>query len=149
VNAAAPVSAGLLANRDGDVAALTAYREGAPDPIVIVARAVLVALQNGRALVEPSRAVRARWAELLGDVRSDSAACPLADGLIQQHVIAAHEAGLILGRQTNLHRHINTLIEHDIIKPHRDYRTRNMTWRVQEVLDLLDEYAEHAGRRRH
>ena len=34
-----------------------------------------------------------------------------------------------------------------IVKPNQDYRTRNMTWRAQEVLDLLDEYAARAGRR--
>jgi Fic family protein len=148
VNAAAPVSAGLLAARERYIDALTAFRQGIPDQIVsVVARAALVAVDNGRALVEASRAVHERWANLLGDVRSDSAAHPLADGLIQHPVITAREAGEILGRTTNLHRHINTLVEHGILKSHQDYRTRNMTWRAQEVLDLLDEYAERAGRR--
>ena len=150
MNAVAPVSAGLLADRDGYVAALTASREGDPDRIVsVVARAAIVAVQIGRALVEASRAVRARWAELLRDVRSDSAAHRLADGLIQHPAITAGEAGRILGRTTNVHRHINTLADHGILKPHADYRTRNMIWRAQDVLDLLDKYAESAGRRRH
>jgi predicted transcriptional regulator len=91
--------------------------------------------------------VRARWAQLLSDVRSDSAVHRLADGLIQHPVITAREAARILGRTTNLHRHINTLTEHGIVKPHQDHRTRNMTWRAQEVLDLLDQYASRAGRR--
>lgn len=147
-NAAAPVSAGLLADREGYIGALTAYRRGDPDTIVgVVARAALKAVQNGRLLVEGSRAVRARWALVLRDVRSDSAAHRLADGLIRHPVITTHEAAQILGRKTNLHRHINTLTEHGILRPHQDYRTRDMTWRAQEVLDLLDQYAAEAGRR--
>ena len=149
INAAAPVSAGLLADRDGYISGLTAFRLGMPDEIVgVVARAALVAVENGRSLVEASRSVRAAWGDLMSDVRSDSAAHRLADGLIQHPVITVREAGSILGRRTNLHRHIDMLVEHGILKPHQDHRTRNMTWRAQEVLDLLDEYAERAGRRR-
>jgi hypothetical protein len=82
VNAAAPVSAGLLADRDGYIAALTGFRAGKPDEIVsVVARAALVAVQNGRALVEANRAVRAGWAHTLRSVRSDLAAHRLATSL--------------------------------------------------------------------
>ena len=91
VNAAAPVSAGLLAEREGYIESLTAFRAGDPNRFVsAVARAVLVAVANGRGLVEASRAVRARWADELADIRSDSAVHRLADGLIQHPVITAH-----------------------------------------------------------
>ncbi len=149
INAAAPISAGLLANRDQYIDALGRYRDGEPDDIVgVVARAALVAVANGRTLVQTTRQLRNRWADQLASVRSDAAAHRLADGLIQQPVITAREAGRILGRSTNVHRAINTLVEYGILVPRQDYRTRDMTWRAQEVLDLLDEYAERAGRRR-
>ena len=149
MNAAAPVSAGLLAERERYIEALGRYRDGEPDDIVaVVARAALAAVHNGRDLVEASREVRARWADMLSDVRTDSAAHNLADGLIQHPVITAREAGHILNRDSNVHRPIKTLVDHGILIPRQDHRTRNMTWRAQEVLDLLDDYAERAGRRR-
>lgn len=148
-HAAAPVSSGLLAEREAYFDALTEYRKGCPDNIVgVVSRAALRAVSNGRALVVASHAVRARWGEILKHIRSDSATHRLADGLIQQPVITSREAQQILGRTTNVHRHIADLVDHGILRPHQDYRTRNMTWRAQEVLDLLDDYAERAGRRR-
>ena len=148
VHAAAPVSSGLLADREAYFDALTRFRGGAPDDIVgVVSRAALRAVSNGRSLVAASHTVRAQWAEQLRDVRADSATHRLADGLIQQPVITSREAQQILGRTTNVHRHIADLVDHGILRPHQDYRTRNMTWRAQEVLDLLDDYAERAGRR--
>ena len=148
-NSAAPVSAGLLADRGNYIAALTAYREGAPDRIVsIVARAALLAVANGRDLVDRCRVVRADWSARLRDIRSDSAAHRLADGLIQHPVVTAKDATRILGGATNVHRHLNLLVERGVLKPRQDHRTRKMTWRAQDVLDLLDEYAERAGRRR-
>jgi Fic family protein len=148
VNAAAPVSAGLLVDRENYISALTAYRHGDPDRIVtIVARAALLAAANSRELVDRCRAVRAAWAVRLGGIRSDSAVHRLADGLVQHPVVTARDAGRILGGASNVHRHLRTLVERGVVRPRQDHRTRDMTWRAQDVLDLLDEYAGKAGRR--
>ena len=149
VNAAAPVSAGLLADRESYIAALTAYRRGEPDRIVsVVARAALLAVANGRDLVDRCRTVRAAWAVRLGDIRSDSAVHRLTDGPVQHPVVSARDARRILGGATNVHPHLNTLVGRGVLTPRQDHRTRDMTWRAQDVLDLLDAYAERPGRRR-
>ena len=57
-----PVSAGLLADTDGYIAALTAYRQGDVTPIVErFAEASARATANGRQLVAELRAIRESW----------------------------------------------------------------------------------------
>ena len=144
-----PVSSGLLTDTDGYVAALTSYRTGDIEPIVsCVARASLVGVHNGRALVADLEAVRAGWEEKLPRLRSHSGARTLASGLLRYPVISAHAAREIVGVSKNEHRHIDALVELGILQPHQDYATRNRTWRAQEVLDALDRYAQRGGRRR-
>jgi Fic family protein len=144
-----PVSLGLLTDTAGYVEALTRYREGDVAPIVsTVARASLVGVDNGYALVADLRTVRERWDEQLTGVRSDSGARRLASGLFRFPVISAVEARIILGSARNEHRHIAVLVDRGILRPHRDYRTRNQTWRAQDVLDALDRYSRRGGRQK-
>lgn len=146
-----PVSAGLLSDTKGYFAALTAYREGDAHPIIsTVARATLLGVANGRALVDDLTAVREGWQERLAGIRTDSGARRLADGLLRYPVVSVQEARTILGASPgqNVHRHIDTLVERQILKPHQDHKTRNQNWRAPDVLDALDGYAERAGRRR-
>jgi Fic family protein len=144
-----PVSSGLLADTDGYFAALTSYRAGDIEPIVAcVARAALVGVDNGRALVADLEDVRATWDKKLVGFRSDAGARVLARGLIHQPVISAAEARSILGVSNNEHRHIPALVEAGILKAHQDFKTRNMTGRAQDVLDALDRYSTRGGRRR-
>lgn len=143
-----PVSSGLLTDTQGYFEALTQYRAGDIGPIVAcVARASLVGVANGRALVANLEAVQRHWEEQLTGVRSDSGARRLARGLLGYPVISAVQAREILGGAKNVHRHIDVLVERDILRPHQDYKTRNMTWRAQDVLDALDKYASRGGRR--
>lgn len=143
-----PVSSGLLRDTQGYFDALTRYRAGDPEPIVsCVARAALVGVENGRALVADLEAVQRQWETQLTGVRSDSGARRLAEGLLRYPVISAVQAREILQGAKNVHRHIDTLVERGILRPRQDYKTRNMTWRAQDVLDALDQYASRAGRR--
>lgn len=147
-NAAVPVSAGLLVERDAYISALDAYRAGDIEPIVrSLSAATLAAVEHGSELVRQSRAVRRAWADKLAGVRSDSAAHLLADGLIAHPVITAHHARDILPGRSNVHRYIDVLVMRGILIPRQDHRTRDMTWRAQDVLDLLDAYAVRVGRR--
>ncbi|MGL4177612.1 MAG: Fic family protein [Dermatophilaceae bacterium] len=144
-----PVSSGLLADTRGYVEALTGYRQGDVDAVVsCVARASIFGVDNGRALVADLRSIRERWDELLTGVRSDSGARRLAIGLFRFPVISATEAHALLGSAKNAHRHIDVLVQRGILRPHQDYRTRNRTWRAQDVLDALDRYARRGGRRK-
>ncbi len=146
-NTAVPVSAGLLAERDADIAVLQADRAGDIEPIVrSLSTATLAAVEHGSELVRQSRAVRQEWAGKLTGIRSDSAAHALADGLIAHPVITAHHARDILPGRANVHRYIDVLVKRGVLIPRQDHRTRNMTWRAEDVLDLLDNYAERIGR---
>ncbi|PKZ40880.1 cell filamentation protein Fic [Kytococcus schroeteri] len=148
-SASVPLSSGLLSDPNRYFDALTAYREGEVDPIVeCVARASLVGVQNGRALVADLQAVRALWAELLTGLRADAGARRLADKLFQQPVVSAPMARELLQISANEHRHLDALVERGILKTSQDHKTRNRTWRADHVLKALDDYAARAGRRR-
>ena len=143
-----PISSGLLTDIGGYFSALTAYRDGDIEPIVsCVARASLVGVDNGRALVADLERVRTGWEAALSGLRSHSGARRLTQGLLRHPVISAATAREILDIQKNEHRHIDALVQRGILRPHRDHATRNMTWRAQEILDALDRYARRGGRR--
>lgn len=143
-----PISSGILTDIQGYFSALTAYRTGDIEPVVSsVSRAALVGVANGRVLVEDLTRVRSEWEERLAGLRSDAGARRLADGLLRYPVIAAAQAREVLGISKNEHRHIDALVERGILTFHQDYKTRNMTWRAQDVLDALDRYSANVGRR--
>lgn len=144
-----PISAGLLTDTAGYFAALTAYRAGDVEPIVsCISRAALAGVSSGRTLVEDLSGVRATWDERLIGLRTDAGARRLADGLLRYPVISATQARELLGTTKNEHRHIDALVERGILTHHQDYKTRNMTWRAQDVLDALDRYSASLGRRK-
>ncbi len=143
-----PVSSGLLADTQTYFDALTAYRAGDIEPIVsCVARAALLGVANGRALVEDLISVRRAWDDRLTGLRSDAGARRLADGLLRYPVVAAAQARQILGTFKNEHRHIEALVQRGILTLRQDYKTRNMTWRAQDILDVLDHYGQRISRR--
>ncbi len=146
-NVTVPVSAGLLSDAEGYFAALTAYREGDPIPIVTqFARAAFDAVANGRVLVDELRQIRQRWQRRVV-ARSDSAVWRLADLLVRRPVVnarlVAEELDLAVG---NVHRYIKPLLEARVLTESLDVK-RNQVWRATEVLAALDAFATRAGRR--
>ena len=87
------------------------------------------------------------WQERLTGLRSDSGARRLAMGLLQSPVITSRVAQSLLGA-TNVHRHIDVLVDKGILLPHQDYKSRNMTWGAPDVLAALDAFASSGERRR-
>ncbi len=82
-----PVSAGLLADTRRYFEALTAYRDGDPEPIVRrLADASFAAINNGRALVDELHTVRASWDDAIA-ARRGATAWRLADMLLSQPVV--------------------------------------------------------------
>ncbi len=72
-----PVSAGLLADTRRYFEALTAYRDGDPEPIVErLANASFAAINNGRALVDELHTVRASWDEAISARRGATRVAP-------------------------------------------------------------------------
>ena len=142
-----PISAGLLADTNGYIDALTAYRDGDASPIVNrFAEASLKATVNGRELVTELRAIRESWNGLL-TARSDSAVWRVADLVIRRPVVNARLLAQELGiESTNAHRYLGPLAKAGILVE-TSSGTRHRVWRSPEVLAALDGFAERAGRR--
>lgn len=146
-NIALPVSAGLLADIEGYHGALTAYRGGEVEPIVLAfAHAIARAIRNTRALVTELDDIRVSW-ELLLRARRDSNAWRLLDVLIRRPVITAALAAQELGiKQPNVYPPLNALTEAGIVQSKNEHRLGPF-WRADDVLVAIDGFAERAGRR--
>jgi Fic family protein len=142
-----PVSAGLLADTDGYIAALTAYRDGDATPIVErFAEASVRATASGRQLVTELRGIRESWDDRI-TARADSAVWKVADLLTRRPVVNAVLVRDELGIPTDHpRRYLGPLTEAGILFEFTD-RARNRAWRAPEVLAPLDAFAERAGRR--
>jgi Fic family protein len=142
-----PVSAGLLRATDRYFTALTAYRSGDPQPIVVeMSHAAQAAVANGRQLAAELVATRELWRGQV-DARSDSAAWRLVDLLVAQPVVNADRVAADLGISTRAARTtIDTLVAADVLTPISDAR-RGRIWQAPAVLAAMDAFARRAGRR--
>ena len=142
-----PVSAGLLRAPDRYFAALGAYRDGDPSPIVTeMAAAALAAVVNGRQLADDILTIRQQWREQI-KARTDSSAWLLADALFAQPVINVDRAVTDLGVSAPAARaSIATLVDAAVLTPTSDAR-RNRAWQATSVLAAIDEFSRRAGRR--
>ena len=142
-----PVSAGLLADTRRYFEALTAYRDGNPEPIVErLADASFAAINNGRALVDELHTVRASWDKVI-TARRGATAWRLADMLLSQPVVDSPlvqpqlgvTAPAVLGA-------IEQLVEADVLVKVSG-RQRYRRYSAPRVLEALDGFAVRAGRR--
>ncbi|OHV03811.1 Fic family protein [Mycobacterium talmoniae] len=142
-----PVSAGLLSDTQAYFDALDDYRNGDTAPIVErLSTASILAVVNGRQLVDDLHAIRRDWATRI-TARRDSAVHRVANLLIKRPVVNAQ----LLRRElsipiSNVYRYLNPLVESGIIVEFTA-RNRNRAWRAPEVLHALDAFATRAGRR--
>ena len=145
-NVTVPVSAGLLTDTDSYFAALTAYRDGDPAPIVSrLSEAAVAAVFNGRQLVSDLHEIRAGWNDRIS-ARSDSAAWRIADLLIRRPVINTALLNEELSIESkHARRFLEPLSAAGIIREtHSGPRMR--VWRSPEVIAALDDFAERARR---
>ncbi|WP_202925782.1 hypothetical protein [Goekera deserti] len=142
-----PVSAGLLADVDGDFAALTAYRAGDLTPIVdSFTQGTLTAITNAARLVEELRTIRAGW-DAAVRARSGAGAWRVADLLVRQPVLGAATIAREVGIPAqNAVRVIEPLVTAGVLTEFTG-RRRDRRWQSCEVLDALDAFAARAGRR--
>ncbi len=142
-----PVSAGLLTDVDGYFAALTAYRDGDPNPVVTAfTDGTLAALTNASALVAELRAIRAGWQDTVR-ARAGAGAWRVADLLVRQPVLDSPTVARELGVPVqNAVRVLAPLLEAGVLTEFTG-RRRNRMWQAREVLDALDAFAARAGRR--
>lgn len=146
--ATVPMSAGLLGDTASYFAALTAYRDGDANPVVSAfAQAAQRAIVNGRILCAATIDLRASWHNHI-NARSDSIAWRLADHLFAQPVISAEyvETTLEVSR-TGAYNAIEVLESAGVVhQPTKD--RRNRLWQAPAVLDIMDQFATRASRRR-
>jgi Fic family protein len=146
-NVTVPVSAGLLTDTNGYFDALTAFRAGDPNPIVILmASASFAAIANGRILVDDLNTARERWIAKI-DARRDAVVWKIVDLLLRQPVVdSALVQRELDATSANAGRALRQLEEAGVIKEFSD-KKRNRLWQAPEVLSALDGFAARAGRR--
>ena len=142
-----PVSAGLLTDIDAYFAALGAYRDGDPVPIVErFADATFAALINGRQLVADLGRVRADWAQRV-KARRDAAAWKVTEIVVRHPVVNAPSLSRELGiPQTNVYRALQPLVDAGVLVEFTNNK-RDRLWCAPDVLEALDAFAARTGRR--
>lgn len=146
-SSALPLSAGLLTDTAGYFAALDAYRGGDVDRIVqLFARAAIDAAGRGSWLAAELVALREEWNEQL-TARADALAWRVLDLLLQRPVLttAAVSAEFDVSAETARNALERLEVDGIVISAQLDKRQRG--WRSPDVLALLDEFADAAGRR--
>lgn len=143
-----PVSSGLLSGTDAYFAALGAYRAGDPVPIVAeITSATLLAISQGRALVEQLSEIRTGWFEQI-TARRDAAVWRLIDLLIRHPVLN----NALVRRELSItdvaaQGAIDRLTEVGALVATKS-QSRNRLWHSPEILNALDDFAAKTGRRR-
>lgn len=141
-----PVSAGLMTDVDAYFAALGAFRDGDPVPIVErFADATFAALANGRQLVTDLHRVRDDWAQRV-KARRDAAAWKVAEIVLRHPVVNAPSLSRELGiAQTNVYRALQPLVDAGVLVEFTNNK-RDRLWRAPDVLEVLDAFAARIGR---
>ena len=148
VNSTVPVSAGLLADTESYFAALGAYRRGDAAPIIErFASASRFAAVRGRRLVDDLADTIDMLNGRLDGLRSDAAARMLVPQLVAQPVVNAAHLVRVLGlNDMTAQRAISTLVDRGVLVERSGLR-RNRVYAQEDVLSLLDDFAESIFRR--
>jgi Fic family protein len=146
-NATAPISAGLLRDTDSYFEALTRFRDG--DAAAIVERfssAARYASVSGKKLVDDLAQEQQRSRDLLGNLRAQAGAWQVLPHLIAQPVINTAYLQNELGMNAmSAGRALQQLTDAGVLVESTGLR-RNRVWQQQEVLGILDGYAESTRR---
>ena len=142
-----PVSSGLLSDLTSYTAALTAFRNGDFAPIVeCLATASTKAAVLGRWLVDELGALVGKRMDD-SHPRAGSAFESLIYQLIGQPGVTVASVAKSLGVSDGAANHaVNQAVDAGILKATSD-KQRNRVWIDQQVIGVLNEFAERAGRR--
>jgi Fic family protein len=146
-----PVSAGLLSDTDAYYAALTAYRQGDPHPIIEeFSRAAFAAVRNGHQLAEDLTGLYDRWSASLR-ARRDAVAWRVLPFVLRQPSVSSKLVQETMGvNQPAADNALRQLQEAGALSTprtvHGEGRGRNVVWQATEVLDALDRFGERARR---
>lgn len=146
-----PVSAGLLSDTDAYYNALTAYRDGDPNPIIEeFSRAAFAAVRNGKQLATDLRTLHDGWASNLR-ARRDAVAWRVLPFLLRQPSVTSKLVQETFNvTQPAADNALGQLQEAGALsKPktvHGEGQKRNIVWQASEVLEALDRFGERARR---
>jgi Fic family protein len=145
-NITVPVSAGLLRDTEAYFSALTQYRRGDADSIVVaVAEACFAAVENGRALATDIRDAEKRWDDRV-IARSDSSVHRVKNYLLRQPVVNTKTVAAELGiSEVAAQSAIDRLVEAAVLTK-MSAGNRNRIWQAPEILTALDAFGERARR---
>jgi len=142
-----PVSAGLLTDTSAYFRALTDYREGYLETIVLqFINASFRAIGNGRQLVDDLERVYEGWSERLAS-RRGSAARRLLPHLLNQPAVNVAYAEAATGVALSAAQRAMEQLEEAGILKRAGGGQRNRAWIAQDAIDALDAFAERVGRR--
>ncbi len=146
-NVTVPIAAGLLTDVNAYFSALTAYRDGDPEPIVTqVAEASFRAITNARQLVSEITEIRHRWNDTV-TARPQALAWRVADLALRLPVFDAERVAGELGVDpSNIMRVLTPLVKAGVLNEFTG-KQRNRMWQAREILQALDAFAARAGRR--
>ena len=146
-----PVSAGLLADTAAYYAALTAYRNGDPSPIIEeFSRAAFAAVRNGQELASDLRALHDQWASNLR-ARRDAVAWRVLPYLLRQPTVTSKLIQATMDvTQPAADNALRQLQEAGALSSpktvHGEAPKRNVVWQAAEVIEALDRFGERARR---
>lgn len=143
----APISAGILQQRDRYFEALGSYRDGDIEPIVSVfADGAVLAVVNGRQLVTDIQATKDSWEVKLRGVRSDAVARRIAGLAVEHPVLNSRVMQDRLPQSGRaIFSAIETLVERGILAQ-ANSRQRNRIWVAPAIIANLDAFAERSRR---
>jgi Fic family protein len=141
-----PVSAGLLADTEAYFAALTAYREGDPSPVVErFGEAAFAAVRNGRTLAADLADIHRQWSNAL-TARKTAAVWNVLPLLLSQPAVTS----AVLQEATGLSQPATD----NVLRQLRDAgivtkasgAQRHIVWVANDITQALDAFAERARR---
>ncbi len=147
-----PVSAGLLSDTDAYYDALTAYRDGDPNPIIEeFSRAAFAAVGNGQHLAADLKELHDGWAHAL-HARKDAVAWRVLPFLLRQPSVTSkliqENMKVTQPAADNALRQLQDAGA--LSKPktvHGEGQKRNVVWQATGVLEALDRFSERARRK--
>lgn len=145
--ATVPVSAGLLTDTDGYFTALTAYRAGDINPIIMgFAEATFAAIGNGRQLAQDLVALHERWSLSISAKRTASIwrVMPL---LLSQPVVTSTLIQREIGLSQPAADQVIVRLRDAGILSKASGGQRYVAWVATEVTTALDDFAVRARRR--
>ncbi|MFE6255165.1 Fic family protein [Agromyces sp. NPDC057865] len=144
-----PISSGILQQRNRYFDALDAYRSGEVEPIVrVFADGAVLAIVNGRQLVDDIEATQEHCAERMSGLRSDSAAREIARLAIGHPVLTSTFVRAEVDRSgPAVFRGLDQLVERGVLTETTS-QSRNRLWVAQDVIRNLDEFAKRSMRTR-